>query len=85
LELTRPDIDKINIERFVLESGRAILGVSEVEPIPSPVFNKIDEVKYSLKTQQFIASPILFKDDEIMFVVQLESKVIKKQNKHVGF
>lgn len=28
---------------------------------------------------------MIFKDEEILFVIQCESRIIKKQNKHVGF
>ena len=29
--------------------------------------------------------PVMFKEDEFLFVIQCESRIIKRQNKHVGF
>ena len=42
-------------------------------------------MKYGLKTQQYLAYPILFKEEEIIVVVQCEAKVNRKTSKYVGF
>lgn len=50
-----------------------------------PGFKKPEDVKYGLKSQQYLAQPILFKDEEIIVVVQCEAKVNRKTSKYVGF
>ena len=49
------------------------------------MFTKSDEVRYGLKSLQFIAQPVLFKDDELLMAIQLESKTNKRTNKTLGF
>ena len=44
----RPDVDHVAVATMVIENKQC-KAISEVEPIPSPCFTKIDEVRYGLK------------------------------------
>jgi len=68
-----------------MESGRSQLALSETEQIAGPIFKSQDEVRYSIKTISSIAQPVIFKDDDMMMVIQLEARVNKKTNKTMGF
>jgi hypothetical protein len=50
-----------------------------------PAFQKLDEVMFGIKSQQFLVTPVLFKQSEILLVIQLESRFMKGKNKFVGF
>ena len=80
----RPDVDHISVATLTIDN-KPCKAISESENEVLPAFQKIDEVKYGFKNQVFLAHPVIFKDEEIMFVIQCESRIIKKQNKHVGF
>lgn len=54
-ETLKPDLDELSIARFTIDGSRACLGVSEQDTITSPVFTKTDEIKYGLKSLQYIA------------------------------
>lgn len=69
----------------MLDNGRQQLGVSETEPIAQAIYKNFDEVRYGIKTLNNIAQPVLFKDDEIFIVIQLEAKINRKTNKTMGF
>ena len=84
LEVIKPDIDGIRCARFVID-GRAITGVCISEHMSSPMFKHPDETKFGMKTQSQLAYPVRLKDEETMLIVQIESKVNKKTNKHMGF
>ena len=45
----------------------------------------MEDVRHGLKTNMFLAYPVIFKSEDVMFVIQCESRIIKKNNKHVGF
>ena len=80
----RPDKDGVNVATLLFE-GKSIKAISEAESLASPSFKKLDEVRYGLKNQIYLAYPVLFKDEDFMLVIQCESRVIKRQNKHMGF
>lgn len=84
LEVIKPDVDGIRCARFVID-GRAITGVAINENMSSPMFKHPDEVKYGLKTQSQLAYPVRLNADDILLIVQIDSKVNKKTNKHMGF
>lgn len=44
----RPDVDHVAVATMVIENKQC-KAVSELEPIPSPCFTKIEEVRYGLK------------------------------------
>ena len=44
----RPDVDHVAVATMVIENKQC-KAISEVEPIPSPCFTKIEEVRYGLK------------------------------------
>lgn len=84
-ELLRPDTDHIYISRSQMDNGRAQLGLSETEQVALPIYKNQDEVRWSIKTVSQIAQPVLFKDDDMMMVIQLEARVNKKSNKTMNF
>jgi hypothetical protein len=61
------------------------VGASKTEPVALAIYKNFDEVRYGIKTLTFIAQPVLFRDDEIFLVIQLEAKMNKKTNKTFGF
>lgn len=44
----RPDVDHVAVATMVIENKQC-KAISELEPIPSPCFTKIEEVRYGLK------------------------------------
>ena len=84
LEVIKPDIDGIKCGRFVVD-GKSVTGVSISEHMASPMFKHPDEVKFCMKTQQQLGYPVRLKDEDILLIVQVDAKVNKKTNKHMGF
>ena len=73
----RPDVDHVNVATLMLENKIA-KSVCETDTIAQPGFTKIDEVRYGLKNQTHLAHPVVFRDDEVLFVIQCESRIIKR-------
>ncbi len=69
----------------MLDNGRQQVGMSEVEPVALAIYKNFEEIRYGIKTLTFIAQPVLFRDNEIFLVIQLEAKMNKKTNKTYGF
>ena len=49
------------------------------------MFKNADEIRYGIKTINKLAYPVMGPGEEVVFVIQLESKVNKRTNKNVGF
>lgn len=84
-ENLKSDLDQIYIQRSQMESGRTQMAISESGNVASPIFKTQDEVRYSIKTISQIAQPVIFKDDDMMLVIQLEARFNKRTNKTLGF
>ena len=82
--LFRPDKDGVHVATLLFE-GRQIKAISESENLAAPSFKKFDDIRYGLKNQIYLGQPVLFKDEEFMLIIQCESRVLKRQNKHMGF
>jgi hypothetical protein len=54
-ELSRPEIDKIYVQRYELDHGKACLGVSDSSYLQQPIFKNGDEVKFGIKILTHIA------------------------------
>lgn len=80
----RPDVDHINVATVVVDNKQS-KSISESELVSPPGFSKMDEVRYGLKNQAYLAHPVIFREEEVLFIIQCESRIIKRQNKHVGF
>ena len=80
----KPDVDNVNVSTLQFDN-KNIKAISEQEITGMPAFNKLDEVRFGLKTQSNLAQPVVFKDEELLFIIQCESRIIKKINKHTGF
>ena len=73
------DVDEINEATITIENKncQSIISESELIAKPSKRLKKLD-----------MAHPEVFKDDEILyslFVIECESRIIKRLNKPVGF
>jgi len=80
----RPDVDQVHVATVVVDSKQC-KSVSESESIGAPCFSKMEEVRFGLKNQTHLVQTVSFKEEEILFIIQCESRIIKRQNKHVGF
>ena len=58
--------------------GKNAKSVCEQDTTTAPGFQKIDEVRYGLKNQTHLAHPVVFREDEVLFVIQCESRIIKR-------
>jgi hypothetical protein len=50
-----------------------------------PAFQKIDDIVFGLKTAQHLVQPVIFKNQDVLLAIQLESRFIKNKNRYVGF
>ncbi len=73
----RPDVDNINVATLQIDN-KSCKSISESEAIGSPGFSKLEEIRYGFKNQAHLAQPVIFKDDEVLFIIQCESRIIKK-------
>lgn len=73
----RPDIDHVNVATLMIENKNC-KSVCENDTMATPSFSKIDEVRYGLKNQTHLAHPVIFREDEVLFVIQCESRIIKR-------
>lgn len=48
-ELTKPDTDKVNVQRLQMESGRAMIAIGDSDNFQEPIFKHVDEVRYGIK------------------------------------
>ena len=85
LDLLTPEKDGVYVFKTFIEGGRGISGVQKSNQQDLPAFQKLDEVMFGIKSQQFLVTPVLFKQSEILLVIQLESRFMKGKNKFVGF
>mmetsp|Transcript_38782 Transcript_38782/g.28678 ORF Transcript_38782/g.28678 Transcript_38782/m.28678 type:complete len:114 (-) Transcript_38782:928-1269(-) len=75
-----------NIQKFTMEGGKWVDALCENDKeVSQPGFQKPEDVRYGLKTVQWLAYPVLYRDEETILVVQCEAKVNRKTGKHMGF
>ena len=74
------------MQKFLMDGGQWIDALCENDKeVSVPGFKKPEDIRYGMKSQQYLAYPVMFKDEEVLVVVQCEAKLNRKTGKCVGF
>ena len=84
-EFVKSEVEKIKVLRSTLYNGKPVLAVSLFDNFQTQVFKSVEEIRYGIKTVNKLAYPVLGPGDEVVFAIQLESRVNKRTNKDLGF
>ena len=58
------------MQKFSMDGGLWIDALCENDKeLSQPGFKKPEDVRYGMKSQQFLAQPVMFRDEEIILVI----------------